>query len=58
MRFKQARVYSRVYEISRVHGFCTSCFFFEVWLHHSTKVFVIARGVNIHTEGSNKHAIQ
>ena len=25
---------ARVYEISRVHGFCTSCFSFEVWLHH------------------------
>ena len=29
-----------VYEISRVHGFCTSCFSFEVWLHHSTKMYV------------------
>ena len=29
-------IHPRVYEISRVHGFCTSCFSFEVWLHHST----------------------
>ena len=29
-------IHPRMYEISRVHGFCTSCFFFEVWLHHST----------------------
>ena len=25
-----------VYELSRVHGFCTSSFSFEVWLHYST----------------------
>ena len=30
-------IHTRVYEISRVHGFCTSCFSFEVWLHHSTR---------------------
>ena len=33
-------IYPRVYEISRVHGFCTSCFSFEVWLHHSTNHYV------------------
>ena len=32
-------IHPRVYEISRVHGFCTSCFSFEVWLHHSTKFY-------------------
>ena len=28
-------IHPRVYEISRIHGFCysTSCFSFEVWLH-------------------------
>ena len=30
-------IHPRVYEISRVHGFCTSCFSFEVWLHHGTR---------------------
>ena len=31
-------IHPKVYEISRVHGLCTSsCFSFEVWLHHSTK---------------------
>ena len=27
-------IHPRVYEIFRVHGFCNSCFSFEVWLHH------------------------
>ena len=29
-------IFIRVYETSRVHVVCTSCFSFEVWLHHST----------------------
>ena len=31
-------IHSRVYENSGVHGFCTSCFPFEVWLHQSTNL--------------------
>ena len=34
-------IHPRVYELSRVHGFCTSSFSFEVWLHHSTSVHVL-----------------
>ena len=30
-------IHPRVHDISRVHGFCTSCFSFEVWLHHKMK---------------------
>ena len=33
-------IHPRVYEISRVHGFCTSCFSFEVQLHHSTNIYI------------------
>ena len=33
-------IHPRVYEISRVPGFCTSCFSFEVWLHHSTNNYI------------------
>ena len=33
-------IHPRVYETSRVHGFCTSSFSFEVWLHHSTRRYV------------------
>ena len=28
-------------DITRVDGFCTSCFSFEVWLHHSTRHFIL-----------------
>ena len=30
-------IHPRVHDISRVHGFCTSCFSFQVWLHHKMK---------------------
>ena len=33
-------IHPRMYELSRVHGFCTSSFSFEVWLHHSTNVHI------------------
>ena len=33
-------IHPRGYEISRVHGFCTGCFSFEVWLHHSTNIYI------------------
>ena len=33
-------IHPRVYETSRVHGFCSSCFSFEVWLHHSTNTII------------------
>ena len=45
--FKISRVYlihPRVYKTSkgllRVHGYCTTNFSFEIWLHHSTSIHV------------------
>ena len=42
-------IHPRVYELSRVHGFCTSSFSFEVWLHHSTSIYVHGFSC-VHTE--------
>ena len=40
MQLRCIFIHPRVYEISRVHGFCTSCFSFEVWLHHSIQAVI------------------
>ena len=43
------KIYPRVYGTSKrlfsVYGYCTSCFSFEVWLHHSTSFYVAAEGL-------------
>ena len=34
-------IHPRVNELSRIHGFCTSSFSFEVWLHHGTSIIIV-----------------
>ena len=42
LKFYAARVYIFIHPtVYEIHGFCTSCFSFEVWLHHSTNVHVL-----------------
>ena len=37
-----------MYELSRVHGFCTSSFSLEVWLHHNVYMYLIIPTSLIH----------
>ena len=51
-------IHSRVYEISRVHGFCTSCFSFEVWLHRfivqNTMYIILYLLLTLNLHGDNR----